>query len=106
VAVTWRHPIIGMAVTDIPCQAPAVRIGLQKDRERQGHLGTEKGFQGVEAPICLVARTTPARCPWRFGLRRPYAWWLLGLGLPAKWGGQATRKSGGLATMGDVAEGA
>src|SRR6266849_4736453 len=54
-AVVLCYTIIGMAVTDINFYGPAIFIGLQNGVGRQRHIGTEKGFKGLETPKHLAA---------------------------------------------------
>ena len=50
-----RYAIIGMAVTNINCNGPAIFIGAQRGGDRQGHIGAAEGFQRCEAPKGLGA---------------------------------------------------
>jgi len=50
------YPIIGMAVTDIDFDGPAIVIRLQEGRHSQAHIGAKKGFQWFETPKGFVPR--------------------------------------------------
>ena len=60
-----RDPIIGLAITDIDFEGPAIVIRLQEGRHSQADIRTKKGFQRFETPKGFGAEGALAVCTLR-----------------------------------------